>query len=292
MECVINEKKETFIWNIEKSLKEEAEQYCNISRDYRRAIWLRQQEENYFIHRKWFKKWKKYVDYNFIKKTSQNIYFHRGEFSTKNYDPRPYFFPGEIDNSFLLLPLQSFLNDGDMNDPENLVIRQDAILRKEVKIVNFIIWQFFHTKYGGGPEIVKGTTEEKNSHSSFSKKSLEAFYKQVNLVSFPKRIDLSQESLNIIKDYTVFISKAKSLKDLKMKYIRLIKKNGDTIYSGELDPKNLRLWKIHKKLLPTKGLGAEMVRKIISGMLNESLNDKVLKEIRVTKFIIWSTFQI
>ena len=87
--------------------------------------------------------------------------------------------PGEISNSGLLVPLEDFLNDGDKSNPENLVIRLEINQRLEVKIVNKEIWDYFHSKYGGGPVIQKGSIEEKTKYSNSAKKIVELYYKKV-----------------------------------------------------------------------------------------------------------------
>jgi hypothetical protein len=88
-------------------------------------------------------------------------------------------FPGPIDNSTLLVPINEFLNDGDANNPENQVIRHDINQREEIKLVNKQIWEFFYDKYGGGPEIKKGTIEEKQRYSNIPKKIIELYYRKV-----------------------------------------------------------------------------------------------------------------
>jgi hypothetical protein len=279
--------KENLIRNLEQTLKEEAEQYFHIRKECRRENWIRQREENYFINRSWLKKWKDYVDYKFIKNSIQYSYNY-SRYTTNLYDPKPDFFPGEIDNSFFLESLQNFLNDGDIEDPENFVIRHNVNLKQDFHIVNLITWEFLYTRYGGGPEIRKRTIEERNRYSSSYKRIVvDAFYKRVNLITFPKRIDLSEESLKLIKEYTVYISKAKSMTDLKLKYMKLVKNLGETFYIGEVEPKNLRLWKINQNLGPNISLGAEKRLNIFSGMLKESLNDK-LEEIRDNKHEFYS----
>ena len=79
------------------------------------------------------------------------------------------------------MSLNEFLNDGDESNPENQVIRHEINQREEVKIVNKVIWEFFHEKYGGGPEIKKGTIEEKSRYS-VSKKMIELYYRKVYFI--------------------------------------------------------------------------------------------------------------
>ncbi len=74
--------------------------------------------------------------------------------------------------------MEEFLNDGNKDNPENQVIKHDINQREEVKIVNKAIWDFFHSKYGGGPEIKKGSIEEKGRYNG-SKKIVELYYRKV-----------------------------------------------------------------------------------------------------------------
>ena len=77
--------------------------------------------------------------------------------------------------------MEEFLNDGNQNNPENRVIKHDINQREEVKIVNKALWDFFHSKYGGGPEIIKGTIEEKGRYNGTSKKMIELYYRKVKI---------------------------------------------------------------------------------------------------------------
>jgi hypothetical protein len=77
--------------------------------------------------------------------------------------------------------MNEFLNDGDVNNPENHVIRHDLNQREEVKIVNKQIWDFFNEKYGGGPEIRKQAIDEKQRYSNIPKKIIEIYYRKVKI---------------------------------------------------------------------------------------------------------------
>jgi hypothetical protein len=125
------------------------------------------------------KKWKEYVNYAFIKKNIQYSYYY-SQNNNKKYEPNLEAKPGEIDNRHLLVPMGEFLNDGDVNNPENHVIKHDINQREEIKIVNKAIWNFFYSKYGGGPEIKKGTIEEKARYTVTAKKMIELYYRKVN----------------------------------------------------------------------------------------------------------------
>lgn len=126
----------------------------------------------------WLKKWKQYVNYAFVKRNIQYSYYY-SQYNNKKYEPKFDSLPGPIDNNGLLVPLDNFLNDGDQSNPENMVIRHDINQKEEVKIVNKSMWDFFHSRYGGGPVIKKGTIEEKSRYSTIPKKIIEIFYRKV-----------------------------------------------------------------------------------------------------------------
>ena len=120
------------------------------------------------------------MNYAYIKKNIQYSYYY-SQHNNKKYEPNPAMKPGEIDNKNLLVPLEGFLNDGNRNDPENIVVRNEINQKEEVKIVNKAIWDFFLNKYGGGPEIKKGTIEEKGRYASAPKKIIELYYRKVRI---------------------------------------------------------------------------------------------------------------
>lgn len=63
-------------------------------------------------------------------------------------------------------------------DEQNIVIKNDYP-RKDIKIVNEQIWNFFFTKYGGGPCIAKRYFDEPQKGSMPSKWVPEIYYKEV-----------------------------------------------------------------------------------------------------------------
>lgn len=149
-------------------LKEEAETYYKLAKDFRRSNTLRENVENFLLNKHWLEKWKKYVDYKTIKESSQNYYYY------SNYNKKPHTIdlennPGEIDNNCLLVPLDEFLNDGDATNTDNQVIKHTVDLRNDIKIVNKKIWEFFVNIYGGGPEIQKPFIEDTSKSYSNSK---------------------------------------------------------------------------------------------------------------------------
>lgn len=227
---------------LEQKLQEEATEYYNMAKEYRRDRYMKEETEAYVMSKQWLKKWKEYVNYGFIKRNIQYSYYY-SQYSNKKYEIKAESKPTEIDNKKLLVPLDSFLNDGDINNPENVVIRHDINQKLEVKIVNKAIWDFFQRRYGGGPEIKKGTIEEQTRYSTIPKKIIEIFYRKFSFLSLPKRSDFTSENINNTEIRTIYISRSKKLSDLKGKYSSLM--HDKAIYSKEgVSEKNLRLWKL------------------------------------------------
>lgn len=162
---------------LSEKLREEAIEYYKLAKDYRRSSILRDKSENLLINRNWISKWKKYVDYQTIKE-SQQSYYSYSSYNRRVHKIDPEAHPGEIDNNFLLVPLDQYLNDGDPNNEENFVVRHDINTKTDLKIVNKKIWQFFYTRYGGGPQIEKPLIDSDSSSYS-SSKVVEVFLRKV-----------------------------------------------------------------------------------------------------------------
>jgi len=83
--------------------------------------------------------------------------------------------PGTISNHKLLVPMTDFVNDGDMTNNDNIVIKTDIDVEKNIKIVDLNIWKFFVDRYKGGPEIRKPYIEDKK----LDKKQIDFIYQKV-----------------------------------------------------------------------------------------------------------------
>ena len=160
-------------------LESEAKEYCDLSKQ-KRSSYQSNDEFSYIINRNWLAKWKKYVDYQFIKESTKSFYY-TNSFGRKEYECDPSSFPGEIDNDFLLVPNDQFLNDGDKSNIYNYVIRHEIDQRKDMKILNQKMWDFFSSHYKGGPELKKPHIEDK-SRSYSQTKFVELFYRKVNFL--------------------------------------------------------------------------------------------------------------
>ena len=162
---------------LKSKLEKEAKEYCELSKE-KRSTYSTNDEFSYIINRNWLAKWKKYVDYQFIKENSKS-YYHSSSFSRKEYEHDPASFPGEIDNEFLIVPKNEFLNDGDNSNLYNNVIRHDVDQRKDIKILNKKMWDFFNSRYKG-LELQKPFINDK-SRSYSTMKIVELFYRKVKI---------------------------------------------------------------------------------------------------------------
>jgi hypothetical protein len=269
----IIDSKANLILELEAGLKEEATQYYNLKKEYRRQRYFEIQD-SYIISRKWIHKWKEYINYGIIKRYIQYRNFYSQYAGTEKYSPKPDSFPGEVDNTVLLVSLEKFLNNRNFNDAENLILTQNMDHKKEIKIVNSSIWEFFKSLYGGGPEIKKEVIEELSRYSSIPRKVVEIYYKKYNIIIFPKREDLSDDIINEMKENIIYISKSKTIQDLKSKYISLVKYIRHPYYSDTVELNSLRLWRFDHSI---KNLNLEAkififrarLKKYLKGNFNE-----------------------
>jgi hypothetical protein len=158
-------------------LENEAKVYCDLSKE-KRSSYSNKDDYMYLINRNWLAKWKKYVDYKFIKENTKSYYGSQSS-NRKEYKNDLSSFPGEIDNEFLIIPFSEFLNDEDKTNIYNYVIRFDVDQRKDLKILNKKMWDFFSSRYNGGPELKKPHVEDKSKKYS-STRIVEVFYRKVN----------------------------------------------------------------------------------------------------------------
>ena len=164
---------------LSENLREEAVEYYRLAKDFRRSSILKDKSENFLLNRNWLRKWKKYVDYKTVKE-SQQTYYSYTSYNKRVHEIDPQSHPGEIDNSFLLYPLDEYLNDVDANNEDNFVVRHSINTKTDLKIVNKKLWQFFYTRYGGGPQIEKPLIDN-DSSSYLSNKVVEVFLRKVFL---------------------------------------------------------------------------------------------------------------
>ena len=183
-----NEEKSTnnCISNAEKKkLKEEANDYYILAKNYRSERYMKEEKfviytltQAFILDKNFLSRWKEFVSYNDVKKQQQfNSYSHHFT-KRKSSEAKVATHPGIIDNNRIIVPINEFYNDGDQINPDNIVIRNDINLKEDYKLVNEEIWIFFHSRYGGGPKIIRNAIEEKTKYN-YSKKIIEVFYRKV-----------------------------------------------------------------------------------------------------------------
>lgn len=142
--------------------------------------------------------------------------------------------PGSINNSKIIYKLDEFYNDGDINNPENIVIRHDINQEKDLKFITEEIWIFLRSIYGGGPEVLCNVIIYNN------KKLIEIYLNKYKIAFLPKRSELTDKAISKISEKPVFITKVASVKDFKQKLIRL-----NTYNNKKIKIENIRVWKLN-----------------------------------------------
>ena len=210
------------------------------------------------MNRKWLQKWKKYVDYSFIKRKMiyQQQYLGR---KLKPYIIDENLKPGPIDNSEILVSLDEFLNDGDLSDQSNFIIKPGIDQREEIKICGKKLWEFFFKKYGGGPEIIRPWITQGSSYSA--QKIVEIFSRNLNILILPERRKISKENIYSLTTLSVFCSRNQNLADMKQRLVEIFEniRNKDIkkfkegsildlwLKKKSLTVNNIRLWKINSE---------------------------------------------
>ena len=130
-----------------KNIKELQKKYLQELKKYyeiKEAIgkkWLSSSSKIYLINRKWLQSWKKYINKDYLdekyslKNTKKN---YKENLTFKEEQP-----PTPISNSDLLLDIKSFYNDGDAENQENYIIKPELSMKKDIKMIHEILWDFF-----------------------------------------------------------------------------------------------------------------------------------------------------
>ena len=124
--------------------------------------------------------------------------------------------PGPIDNWNILVNPNEFLNDGNMADQMNLVVRSDLSQRDHIKICYKKVWEFFLNKYGGGPVINRSWITEGGTYST--RKVVELYYRSINLITIPGRTKISKDLIHGLKPVQFYVSRTKNLSEMKKSY--------------------------------------------------------------------------
>lgn len=222
--------------NLREKLKKEAEEYNELSKSYKRQSFMNSDNEAYLLSQKWLKKWKSYVNYEYIKQNSRYSFYSRqqGPFEINEED-----FPGPINNEDLIYPTDSYLH---AKDEDLQVIRHDLDQKEDIKLVSKRIWDFFHSRYGGGPVIVKHSIVEKSKYTSYKTSIIEIYLRKMKFLQLPPRKALTADYIGNLTESIIFISRVKELIHLKEKFLRLVR--GSPLYDERLSVSDIRFWKI------------------------------------------------
>ena len=207
---------------IKKKCLEELKQYYEIKEDVGKK-WLSSSTKIYLINRKWIQLWKKYINKEYLDekyslKTKKNP-------SKNNLTWNEEKAPIPISNSDLLLDIKSFYNDGETENPENFIIKQDLSMKRDIKMIPEHLWDFFHKKYGGGPKLCfeqnNSDKNEKNGKAGFQLNKTE-----MKLIFLPNKNDIIGNDESIKKFFndkivkSIFIEKEKLVSDLVEKIVK------------------------------------------------------------------------
>ena len=224
---------------LEQELKKDAKEWFTLSKSYKQNKYYKEETEGYLLNKIWLRKWKRYVDYKFVKDQLENSYrINRNQ----QYSIVPEEFPGPIDNNFLLVDKSTFYNDGNENDFENQVIKHDIDQANELRIVNKEMWEFLYKRFSGGPVLIKPKIEEETKYNK--RKVFEVYYGKYQLLLLPDRSILSGDneiSRHIPEVKNLYISRTKDLNALKEKIVNVALSS--TLKTSSLTSKNIRLWR-------------------------------------------------
>lgn len=234
----------------QEDLKIEAKQFYDLSQKYKQEQRYRQDKEAYLLSKVWLRKWKKYVDYEYIKSENRRFSYKSNE--NKEYTPEITNPPGPIDNSVLLIKPENFYHDENLYLCENQVIRHDLDQANELRIVNKEIWDFFVSKYTGNPTIIKYLIEQKERYGT--RKVYEIYYNEYNILLLPDRVSIINNNFTAdeIPDIKpIYISRRLKYLDLKTKILK-----STYLANSSLTINDFRLWKhqgeVDKKIIIDK----------------------------------------
>ena len=211
--------------------------------------WLSSSTKIYLISRKWLKLWKKNINKEYLdeKYSLKNKTSNQKKNLSWSEDQSPI----PISNNELLLDINSFYNDGDEENPENFIIKQELSMKRDIKIIHENLWDFFYKRYGGGPKLCfeqnNSNKNEKNGKAAFqlAKTELKIFF-------LPDKNDIIGDDSSI-KNYfdeknfkSVFIEKDKFISDLFEKIVKTensnLKNNKNHFYQEKIKDSEIKIW--------------------------------------------------
>ena len=223
--------------------------------------WMDKSKEIHIINKEWLKNWKEYVNkyYLTIKYNLHPTGFNKGgESPSKTFLIKSN--PGPINNSQILLNINDFYNDGDINNIDNIVI-SSKINYKQIKYISDEIWEFFLEKYGGSPEIKVNIIKNKETNTE----ELELVKRNVNLFFLPDKEKIIGND-NLIENYfknerllPMYLKNDNKLIDVRNKIIEIEKKRKLHIKDENFDKNSFKLWLVSKDNLEINDLKNIMI---------------------------------
>ena len=148
-------------------------------------------------------------------------------------------FPGRIDNVDLLVSLNSFANNGDINETRNQVILPTCNEFEDFEILSFEQFSFLLERYGGGPVIKKSTYEAKSEITGESKLFIDIYSQKCTVIFLNPSKDLKTKRG---EEKVTYLSKEASVADLKAKIVNDFLKN-------KIILSDIHLWKTTKEFV-------------------------------------------
>ena len=232
---------------------EELKQYYNIKKEI--GNW-NSTSKRFFINKSWYYSWKKYInkDYFDIKEELKPKKKLKYENEKKELKWNEYPSPGPISNDKIILNLNSFYNDGNINNPENYIIRQDLSFKKDIKIIHEYLWNFFYNKFKGGPKlcyIIRDKNDKEKQKNENKENLFELNKTEIKLLFLPKKNEILGNDESIKKYFSlnnitnIYIHKDKLIVNLFEKIVEIenTKLNNKKGHYGEIIKDNeIELW--------------------------------------------------
>lgn len=186
------------------------------------------------MDKKWYRSWKKFTNYKAIKSSKNKFSFIKSNYNPSSFTPDRSDFPGNFDNSDLLVPLTEFLNDGDQTKPENIVVKTNYNSKEHFTVLFPEQYEFFESRYKGGPTIRKGYYEVKSEYYNKPRRIEQIYDIKIDIRIFhpfgPIAADLKET-------FTIYVPLTYTIIDLKTHIARII--------SDSRSLKEIRLWKMN-----------------------------------------------
>ena len=215
----------------------------------------------FLINRQWYYSWKNYVNKEYfdeIYKLNPNKKKKNENEDTKElkWEEKPS--PGPISNDKIIMNLNSFYNDGDINNPENYIIKQDLSFKTNIKIIHEKLWNFYYNKFGGGPKICYiinsniDKDNKKNENENNKDKLFQLNKTEIKLIFLPKKEEIIGND-ELINQYfsvenikSIFIPKNKLVTELIEKIVDLENRNlinnKNNHYKEKINVNELKFW--------------------------------------------------